>query len=218
MPYLTAEGKKLIDPKIDALMDYALGSDPTQAIVTRGNGVFFWYFFLTMLYEKLRASVVEADPANGMRYRHYNALHGAYACAIQELFLRWEEGYESNGFIPLAIHTPNKTTTIAYEVGIVVHLAPAVRRAIEAHAMNLVKSFSADFLNSTVGDINYTISEVANALGNMGIVSHQELLDAFATANQVLYESNAFPYEKTAVAKNGDTRGFIAFWNKIQGK
>ena len=216
MPYITESGRKLIDNKIDALLQFAFGTDPAVAVVKSGNEIFFWYHFLETLYCKLCKEVTSTDPFNGMRYRHYNALHGALVCALEELFSRWSEGYIKYGLfvVQLEMHAPRNVEI--YKAGVDGFLSILKREKLEELVEGLLKSFSPDFLSAKVGDINYAISEVANVLGNSGKLSHQEMLDAFVSINHALYRDYVFPYEKAAVAKNGDTRGFLEFWRTIQ--
>jgi hypothetical protein len=64
----------------------------------------------------------------------------------------------------------------------------------------------------TVGEINYTISELANAFGNDDRATHQELLDMAIAAPYFLNVKYCGPYENEAINKNGDTAGFKKFF------
>jgi hypothetical protein len=64
----------------------------------------------------------------------------------------------------------------------------------------------------TVGEINYTISELANAFSNDHRATHQELLDMIIAVPYFLNEHYCGPYENEAISKNGDTAGFKKFF------
>ncbi|OGZ11513.1 MAG: hypothetical protein A3C93_01200 [Candidatus Lloydbacteria bacterium RIFCSPHIGHO2_02_FULL_54_17] len=216
MPYITDTEKQTIDPAIDALFRYAFGADPEVAVVKKGNGIFFWYLFLHTLHSALQRRIMREHPADGMHYHDHNALQGVFSCALEELFYRWKEAYVKFGFVPLEMHAPVLEHVGAYETGVVSCFKREVRSAIATHVDELVLTFSDEFTGVKVGEINYAISEVANALGNTERAPHQEMLDVFVSTNHALYRDSVFPYEKEAVTKNGDTRGFIEFWRVTQ--
>jgi hypothetical protein len=216
MPYIIDKERRAIDPKIDALLKYAFGANPDVAVVKKENGIFFWYHFLDTLYIALGKRVVGGELTRKVHYHEHNALHGVYQCALEELFNRWNEAYGECEFIPLKMHAPAQESVDAYTAGIANRFTKKTRLTIEQLVHDLVLSFSADFLGHNVGEINYAIAEVANALGNTKRAEHQEMLDAFVTANHAHYRTHVFPYEKEAATKNGDTRGFTEFWRIIK--
>ena len=65
-----------------------------------------------------------------------------------------------------------------------------------------------------VGDLNYTISEIANTFEGYTGVRPQALLDAAVAAVLYAYGAHTGPYEDKAILKNGDTAGFLAFLDR----
>ena len=69
-----------------------------------------------------------------------------------------------------------------------------------------------------VGDLNYTISEIANTFEGYTGVRPQALLDAAVAAVVYAYTVYTGPYEVEAIKKNGDTAGFLAFLERHKGE
>ena len=194
MPYIDpTHARQKIDPKIAALNHYLLGVD--------GMKKYAFFLFLTSLFGALKKKIERSRP-DGMRYFHFNHVFGAFDCGWRELWRRW--GALTPQLHPRIIDWKE----CREEAG--QHINENDAAKIYALVADIVECYDPE-INTWVGEVNYTISEVANHLGNSKAATHQELLDiALAAANNI-YFVHAGPYEDLAIAKNGDTQGFIHF-------
>ena len=209
MPYISNANRKPIDPEIGTFIKTLL--IPT-GIITRKNGKYFFFRFLTVFYEELRETIAGKTLAKETRYKHYNALEGAFGCAGKELLDRW------SGLITLKPRLTDWERMEEYAARYVtskdVELLRMLSRLIVERFMIAFceeEDELSSHLDTTVGEANYTISEIANAFVNERRASHQELLDMAIAAPWRCYERYARPYEDRVIVKNGDTAGFIRF-------
>lgn len=209
MPYITTGNRRAINPNIDALIEKLLFESTD---ITRENGKYFFFRLLTVFYEELRNALAVRTAGKKARYQHYNELEGAFGCAVKELFRRWSELTK----LKVRIVDWNRVNTLA-------------ERSVSKKDMELLRLLSQSIIEhfalsscpsedrlpntmaQTVGEINYTISELANAFGNNERATHQELLDMAIAAPYFLSAHYCGPYEDEAIIKNGDTAGFIMF-------
>jgi hypothetical protein len=210
MPYITADNKKLIDPEIGTLLRKFLIESNA---ITPKNGKYFFFRLLTIFYEELRGAIAIRTAGKKARYQHYNELEGAFGCAGKELFRRWSELTR----LKVRIVDWNKMDTLARR-----HVSKKDAELLHLLSRLIIERFvlsscpSEDRLPNamaqTVGEINYTISELANAFGNDKRATHQELLDMIIAVPYFLNEHYCGPYENEAISKNGDTAGFKKFF------
>jgi hypothetical protein len=210
MPYITADNKRPIDPEIGTLIrKFLVESD----VITKKNGKYFFFRLLTTFYEELRSAIAIRTADKKARYQHYNGLEGAFGCAGKELFRRWGELIQ----LKVRIVDWSKVDTLADSyvsqkdadlLRLLSHLI------IERFVLSSCPSEDRlpNVMAQTVGEINYTISELANAFGNDDRATHQELLDMVITVPYLLNKKYCGPYEDEAISKNGDTAGFQKFF------
>jgi hypothetical protein len=210
MPYITADNKRPIDPEIGTLIRKFLVE---SGAITRRNGKYFFFRLLTIFYEELRGALAVRTTGGKARYQHYNELEGAFGCAGKELFRRW------SGLIILKVRIVdwNKMDALARRYvnkkdAELLHLLSHL--IIERFALSACPSEAhlPIAMAQTVGEINYAISELANAFGNNNRATHQELLDMIIAVPYFLNEHYCGPYEDVAIMKNGDTAGFKKFF------
>lgn len=210
MPYITQSNKKPIDPEIAKLLK-SIFSESIDMRAT--NGKYFFYRFLIIFYEELRREIAVRTEGKKARYQHYNELDGAFGCAGKELLRRWSAARS----LKTRIVDWNKLNTRANNAVSETHstiLRKGVRSIIERFALTSCPSENQlpIMMAQTVGEMNYTISELANAFGNDNRATHQELLDMLIAAPYFLNEQYCGPYEDEAITKNGDTAGFTTFF------
>ena len=206
MPYILPEEKKSLDPEISTVLRKLLVEN---ALVTRKNGRYFFFAFLVYFYEILREAIARGERAGHASYHHYNALEGALGCAGKELYRRWSE------LSPLKVRIINwrRFTKLVDRHVPESEWKPLIALA-RMSAAKLDLNDTAD-TKKLVGEINYTVSEIANTFGNSGKASRQDLLDATVAATWHLYLDYCGPYEDKAILKNGDTLGFLKFFEQL---
>lgn len=210
MPYITVDNKKPIDPEIKTLIKKLLIE---SMVLTRRNGKYVFFQLLTIFYEELRSAIAIRTTGGKARYQHYNELEGAFGCASKELFRRWSKLTR----LKVRILDWNRVNTLA-ERSVSKKDAELLRllsqHIIEHFALSSCPSEDRlpNVMAETVGEINYTISELANAFGNNDKATHQELLDMAIAVPYLLNERYCGPYEDEAISKNGDTAGFKKFF------
>lgn len=222
MLYIPQSRKRLVDPKIDAFLGYCFGSDPASTVVTKENGVYFWYFFLTSLYQNLYV-VPARDIFNEWRNLHFMMIHGSFEFAAKELFERWSEADAKFKRVPaLELRAPGNIEHC--EAGAKNFLENVEHKKLDVLLSDLIITDQDDLgvayhmspLESQLGFIDYTITEVANALVNLDKASPQEMLDVFIATNHALYRDYVTPFNRKMSARNLDTKGFISYWEKQQ--
>lgn len=210
MPYITTDNKKPIDPEIAKLVKSLFLE---SMVMTPANGKYFFFRLLTVFYEELRHMIAIRTAGNKARYQHYNELDGAFGCAGKELFRRWGAARS----LKMRIVDWNKLDARANHAVSQKNmelLREGVRSIIERFALTSCPSEDRlpAIMAQTVGEINYTISELANAFGNESRATHQELLNMVIAAPYFLNEQYCGPYENEAIGKNGDTAGFTKYF------
>lgn len=195
MPYLTQEGRHPLSRDIDVLMAYLL----QWVGDNRRSGKYFFFCFCTMLFETVCEKIVHEEKE--LRYRHFNHLDGAFDCAWKELWRRW------GVLVPLR---PKFQSGESVERAAKRQIKKTEENMMRFLIGNIVSVYNTD-MNALVGDVNFTISEVANMLANAEKATHQDLLNMAFTAATHLYFTHAGAYEDKAILKNGDTAGFAKF-------
>lgn len=207
MPYIEAKDRKILEHDINVLGTHLLRLIGEN----RRSGKFFFFRFLTILFEILQEMIVNEE--GGMRYKHFNHLDGAFGCAWKELLRRWGD------LVPLR---PKFNTGEALERVTKKFVKESDVELLRILVRNIVEHFGGaekdGGVNVIVGELNFTISEIANMLANSEKVSHQELLNMAFAATNFLYLTYAGPYEDKAINKNGDTAGFRTFYEKKSSK
>lgn len=203
MPYITEDNKKVLAPDLNVLMGHLLRMIGDN----HRTGKYFFFFFLTALYESVKGRIeTESAEDTHLRYKHLCHLDGTYSCAWKELWDRWGE------LVPLRPpRLLDRKAMGSLERMTKRMVKEADRNYIRLLTRNLVGVFQFD-LGAMVGEINFSISEVGNLLGNAEKATHQDLLNMAANAPLYLYSTYARPYEDSAINKNGDTAGFKHFY------
>lgn len=199
MPYVNEETCKRIDPEISAYFRAIFVEEPIHHV----NERFIYWTFLIDLFEGIRAKIVELTKAEP-RYADYNNQDGAFGCAAKELHRRW------NKSVPLQFRFIDWNKMYESAVyGAETHVR------LETLVKAIVEKMSIADPRALAGEVNYTISEVANGFGNEKRVDHQALFEMTIAAPYLCYEHWTGPYEDKAILKNGDTAGFLTFEEKF---
>jgi hypothetical protein len=200
MPYIKNEGRETHAKKIAVLTGHLL----LQAQKHKGKEKYFFFRFCTIFFETLMERIKKEEKE--LRYKHFNHLDGAFDCAWKELWRRW------GAYTDI---TPKLLDWRGLDRNVAKYVDQEDCRTLRQVTEILVKGFSAD-IHVLVGEVNFTISEVANTLLKSGKSDPQDLLNMTLAASQYIYFTHAGPYEDIAINKNGDTEGFLTF-AKIYG-
>ncbi len=195
MPYITNEVRDKFDREIEKLATHLVDTIKKKP----GIGKYVFFCFLTVLFKELDDRIVLYEEA--MRYRHFNHLHGAFDCAGKELWRRWGD---HKNIRPKFLNWKNTQRMTERAVN------DADIRVMCMLVLDIVTRYETN-MDQCVGEVNYTISEVANMLANTGRASHQDLVNMVFCAANYIYFTRTGPYEDAAIKKNGDTAGFQLF-------